>query len=503
MLNEIITALKQGSYELKGDSGVEITGIKYDSRNVIKGDMFFALKGQHADGVKFVDAALKAGAAAIAVENGVNISAKVPVLSVRDAKSALARCAARFYGEPSKKMKLVGVTGTNGKTTITYLMESIFGAAALSSGVIGTVNYRYAGNVIDAPHTTPLAVELQWLLSNMAQSGVSHCVMEVSSHAVEERRVEACAFVAKIFTNLTPEHLDYHKNMDEYFIAKAKLFIAEESFGKGSAVINIDDEWGKKLAVMVKGAITYSIEAKGASIRPRSYSVSSSGIKAEVESPWGNFRVDTVMTGEHNLYNIMAAAGAAFSLGISARNIEAGIRNLKNVPGRLERVSPESGVWAYVDYGHTSDALERTLKVLRKLTDERGKRLVTVFGCGGNRDRTKRPRMGKAAIELSDFTIVTSDNPRDEDPGDIIAEVETGMTGAKKFSSAPQGPEKGYMAVVDRKEALKAAVMLITDGDTLLVAGKGHEDYQIVKGVKHHFDDREELRAILGSRKRC
>ncbi|MBI2400901.1 MAG: UDP-N-acetylmuramoyl-L-alanyl-D-glutamate--2,6-diaminopimelate ligase, partial [Deltaproteobacteria bacterium] len=389
---------------------------------------------------------------------------------------------------------LLGITGTNGKTTTTYILESILRSAGANPGVIGTVNYRYNGRVFAAPHTTPQAPELQAILKEMAEGGVTHCVMEVSSHALEQKRVGCCRFKAGVFTNLTHDHLDYHKTMDEYFRCKSLLFSNLHETG-GASVINIDDPWGKRLKETFADALTFSLK-QGASVYPKNFSLLEGRTEAVIATPAGDVQVSSHLVGEYNLQNILGAIAVASAIGIGKEAISKGISALERVPGRLEKIeSKGSRVFrAYVDYAHTGDALERALQALRPVTSGR---LITVFGCGGNRDRLKRPKMAEISARLSDFTIVTSDNPRDEDPLEIIKEVEAGIKGLRKFEPESVPSEKGYMVVPDRKEAIRKAVALAGSGDTILVAGKGHEDYQIIKGVKHHFDDFEVIQEAI------
>ncbi|MBI5599854.1 MAG: UDP-N-acetylmuramoyl-L-alanyl-D-glutamate--2,6-diaminopimelate ligase [Deltaproteobacteria bacterium] len=499
-LKELIHSLDCAAAGLK-DAEVEITGISSDSKEVSPGFLFVAMKGVKRDGGEFIKDAIEKGAVCVVTEKeAAGGMDDVPRIIVKDARGVIGRLSDRFYGEPSKKLKLVGVTGTNGKTTVTYLVEAIFAEAGLSGGVIGTVNYRYAGKVSAAPHTTPEAPALQRLLRDMVASGVTHCAVEVSSHSLEQKRVDGTRFDVKVFTNLTPEHLDYHRTMEAYFNAKARFFTecASDS-SRGISIINVDDGWGAVLQKEVKPSLRYSM-GKNADIYPTAYSITGDGIEAAVHTPRGEVSVKSPLTGEHNLYNILAAVGAACVLGIGLDCIERGVAAFKGVPGRLERVG--SGTpRAYVDYAHTPDALERTLKVMTAATDisngGRVGRLITVFGCGGNRDRLKRPLMGGISAKLSDVTVLTSDNPRDEDPLDIIKEIEKGMEGVKKYAPNEPVADKGYFVIPDRAEAIKKAVEIAGRPDTILLAGKGHEDYQIIKNRRFPFDDREVLRGFL------
>ncbi|MBI5561849.1 MAG: UDP-N-acetylmuramoyl-L-alanyl-D-glutamate--2,6-diaminopimelate ligase [Deltaproteobacteria bacterium] len=493
LLKDLISTLGgkvTGAQAFNPDAAVK--SVAYDSR-AVKGEgcAFVAMRGEHADGHDFVAASVEKGAVCVIAER-TTPGVCVPQIIVGDARAALSRASDLLSGSPSMKMTVVGVTGTNGKTTTTYLLESIFREAGWTPGVIGTVNYRYGGRVFDAPHTTPEAPELHGMLREMLDAGVTHCAMEVSSHALAQRRVDDCSFRAGVFTNLTHEHLDYHKTMEDYYVAKAVLFTRLLSGSGGVSVINADDPWGKRLAAEAPGPLTTSL-SKGADIYPSRYSLSADGIDAAVETPAGVVEIASRLVGEYNLQNILGAIGAAVAVSAPLEAIKRGIDRLVRVPGRLEKLQA-GGVTAYVDYAHTPDALLRALEALRRVSPGR---VITVFGCGGNRDRAKRPRMGEVSARLSDVTIVTSDNPRDEEPLGIIAEVVSGISGAGI------GAER-YMVVPERGAAIRRAVEIARPGDTILVAGKGHENYQIIKGVKTPFDDMEELKcAVAGAGQRA
>ena len=487
-LSELINVLP--NQRIIGNPDTSVQGIAYDSRQVVKNFIFVAIKGQHLDGARFVPDAVKKGASAVLVEEAVSTHATQII--VPDVREAMARLSAAFYGEPSKHMTLIGVTGTNGKTTITYLTESILKNAGFHAGVVGTVNYRYKGKIFDAPHTTPESPDLQKIFKEMLDDGVTHCVMEVSSHALSQKRVAGCRFVGAVFTNLTRDHLDYHKTMEEYFESKSRLFtdfIAKEK--KGFAVINVDDRWGVRLKDRAIHRIAPTLKTIGyslkqdAEIHPAKVSFSERGIEAMLDTPIGSVKISSPLLGEYNLQNSMAAVGVGIGLGLDKQAIEQGITNLKRVPGRLERIISDDGFQAVVDYAHTGDALERVLNTLRPLTKGR---LITVFGCGGDRDRGKRPIMGEIATRLSDFTIITSDNPRSEEPLEIIKEIEAGID---------KGSRDVYTVMPDRHEAIKVAVDMAAGRDIILVAGKGHEDYQIVGDKKFHFDDTEEIKKAM------
>ncbi|MBE9504472.1 MAG: UDP-N-acetylmuramoyl-L-alanyl-D-glutamate--2,6-diaminopimelate ligase [Proteobacteria bacterium] len=475
---------------ISGNSSVDIKGISEDSRRVKKNFLFVAINGEKSNGHDFLDDAVEKGAAALMTQEPHRYDGKAVSVSVANSKKALGLVSARFYGEPSKKLKLVGITGTNGKTTITYLLESILGAARLSPGVIGTVNARYEGQVLNASHTTPAPTDLQRILSEMVHAGTTHCIMEVSSHALDQERVSGCNFDTVIFTNLTRDHLDYHGTMEDYGKAKERLFL-DLPFEHKKAVINIDDPFGKLLAGKAGHVITYGL--KEGDICPAEIKKSKDGFLAKLNTPAGMMTINSTLVGQYNLYNIMASIGAAISLGIGKEMIEDGIEALKKVPGRLERISlPKGfeGCRVFVDYAHTPDALARVIEALRSTTTGR---LITLFGCGGDRDKEKRAIMGKASSRGSDFTIVTSDNPRSEDPQLIVNEIENGVVEG--------GGERGrnYSVIIDRHEAILEAAKMMKSKDTLLIAGKGHEDYQILGNSRIYFDDRVEAAKAFSS----
>ncbi|HLA51075.1 MAG TPA: UDP-N-acetylmuramoyl-L-alanyl-D-glutamate--2,6-diaminopimelate ligase, partial [Thermodesulfobacteriota bacterium] len=367
-------------------------------------------------------------------------------------------------------------------------------SAGFNAGVVGTINYRYKDKIFNAPHTTPEAPDLQRIFREMLDSGVTHCVIEVSSHSLAQKRVDGSRIVGGVFTNLTQDHLDYHKTMGEYFESKSILFtdfVARER--DGFAVINTDDPWGLKLKAQNSKlkTIGYSLNSE-AEIKPAKASFSEKGIEASLNTPIGAINISSVLLGEYNLQNIMAAVGVGIGLELDKKTIEKGIAALKRVPGRLERIISEDGFQAVVDYAHTGDALERVIGALKPLAK---KRLITVFGCGGDRDRGKRPVMGEIATRLSDFTIITSDNPRTEDPLEIIKEVEAGIN--KGVRGQGSGVKRSYTIIPDRHDAIIAAVNLAAEGDIILFAGKGHEDYQIIGDRRITFEDTKEIKAAM------
>jgi len=486
-LRELINGLE--IQRVQGDDSVEITDIAYHSQKVVKGTLFVAIRGLKADGHDFIPEAMKRGAGAVVVEDmGRCTPGRIPTIAVSNSRRALAQLSARFFGYPSGALKLIGVTGTNGKTTITFLIESILKEGGFNPGVVGTINYRLGGKETIAIHTTPESLDLQRILSQMKGNGATHAVMEVSSHALDQGRVEGCRFEGGVFTNLTPEHLDYHGDMSGYFKSKEKLFtslIRQEGF----AVINCDDEWGELISRnLAMNCFRYSLK-KQAEIRAEEEVFSLNGIGAKVRTPAGVLTVASPLVGEFNLYNILAAVGVGIAQGIALNLVESGIAKVRNVPGRLEQVNNDRDITILVDYAHTSDALERVLLALRGLSKGR---IITVFGCGGDRDKTKRPRMGEISGRYSDLTIITSDNPRSEDPLAIIAEIEEGIKGLGMQRSRGDS-ERGYLVVPDRREAIVTGIQLSKKGDVLLIAGKGHENYQIIGERRTHFDDREEV----------
>jgi len=462
--------------------GVDISGVTDDSRKVRPGDLFIALRGYSVDASKFTGSALRRGARAVVAEKDFNPGSDVVKILVDDARSAASVIADNFYNHPSRKLKVVGVTGTNGKTTITYLIESIVKAAGHDSGVIGTINYRLNGKVLPAPNTTPGALVLQEMLADMAASDTGYAIMEVSSHSLDQGRVENVLFDAAIFTNLTGDHLDYHKTTANYFNAKKKLFDRLKT--RGFAVLNMDD---KKVAPLRRSletrTMTYGVRNK-ADVTAENITLSMDGAGFTVHLAAASFNIRTKLVGIHNVSNILAAIAAATALNIPRRYIIKGIESMERVPGRLESVDAKQPFKVFVDFAHTEDALFNVLSILKEVVKNR---VVTVFGCGGNRDRIKRPLMGKVACEYSDRVIITSDNPRFEDPNDIIDEIVSGIRG--KYSN--------YDIVPDRKEAISKALGLALKDDIVVIAGKGHESYQVIGGRTMPFDDRKVAFSIL------
>lgn len=463
----------------------DIQAISCDSRHIEQNSLFVALKGTKLNGADFISEAIRRGAKVIIKNShGMDISDEknACLLSVDDPQKTLAQIAQRFYNYPSRQVKTIGITGTNGKTTISYLLESIFHAARKGCSVIGTVNYRIGKKILPSKNTTPGLLDNQRYLADMVKEGMEFCVMEVSSHALDQRRVDAIDFCCAIFTNLTGDHLDYHKTMEDYFSAKSKLFTGLNP--KAFAVINRDDEYGRKLVLTAKGkVITYGINDK-AGITAEDIQMKFSGSTFTARFPKGKIVIKTRLIGRHNIYNILAASASAVSLGLKISDIQKGIESLSGIPGRLESVECGQDFSVFVDYAHTEDALRNVLANLKNVSRAK---IIVVFGCGGDRDKTKRPKMGRVAGEFADFSIITSDNPRSEDPKAIIEQIRRGFKG------------KNFEIIPDRKGAIEKALSLAKKGDVVLIAGKGHEDYQIFKDQTIHFDDRE----IVGDYLKC
>lgn len=487
--------------QVLGDPEVLVTGVAYHSGAVVPGGLFVALKGCRTDGHLYLAASLNRGARVVVTEQELAPPPGVTVVRVSQAREALAHISAAFYGHPSRELTLVGITGTNGKTSTTYLLEAILSAAGCRVGVVGTVNYRVGAQTWPAPVTTPESLDLQQLLREMRTRGVTHVFLEVSSHALDLRRVDRTAFAAGVFTNLSQDHLDYHRDLDEYFAAKSRLFLEILANGrpsqKGLAVLNLDDPRGRELKDAVRvPALTYGLHPDSL-VRPRRVRFRQDGLEALLITPAGEVEITSRLVGPFNLANILAAAATALGLGIDPDTVARGIAALQGVPGRLERFGPPEGPGVFVDYAHTPAAITQALTALETLNFSR---LITVFGCGGDRDRSKRPLMGRAAAEKSQLVIITSDNPRTEDPLAIIREIEPGVeaSGLPRLSpTAARGGEAGYLVVPDRREAIRLAVALARPGEAVLVAGKGHENYQIWGAERRHFDDREEVAQAL------
>ncbi len=496
-VRELLTALAQSLPQperpaLPASAGLDVpcTGVTHDSRRVQPGVVFVALRGQKVDGAAFAPQAIASGVAAIVAETPASSLAPIPWLVVKNARLALALLATEFYGHPSHRMQVVGVTGTNGKTTTSYLLSAIFEAAGLPCGLMGTVAYRIGDRAIDATRTTPEAPDVQALMREMVDAGCGACVMEVSSHALALHRVDGIRFAAGIFTNLTRDHLDFHGGMEDYFAAKRRLF--EMLPADAPAVINADDPRCGALLDVAKRPVTYGL-TKPADVSTGPLSFALTGLQFEIRTPQGTIQVRSKLVGRPNVYNILAAAATAAALGLPLDAIERGLAALPGVPGRFEIVSsPTDDITVVVDYAHTDDALRNLLETARPMATQR---LITVFGAGGDRDKTKRPLMGMVAARLSDVVVITSDNPRSEDPARIVEDVMRGAASEMRQSNAD------VRTVLERREAIEQAVGGASAGDVVLIAGKGHEKYQEIGGRVLPFDDVAVARAALETRR--
>ena len=476
-----------------GIGDVEVAGIAVDSRRVRPGDVFFALAGTREDGRRHAADAVQRGAVAVVAEDVVDAPAAV-VVPAGAARALLGRAAARLAGDPTAALTVVGVTGTNGKTTTTYLLEEIWRAAGLRPGVVGTIAYRFADTTEAAPLTTPDAVTLQGLFARMRARGTTHVAIEVSSHALDQERVAGTRFDAAVFTNLTRDHLDFHGDVERYFAAKARLFLEHlPAGGKPDpvAIVNADDPAGARLLGALRTRAVPVGRGAGAAVRPHAVETDLSGMRGEIDLDGTRLPFRARLVGAPHVENVLAAAATAWALGIPPDAIAAGLAVAVPPPGRLEQIDGP-GFTVIVDYAHTPDALQRSLEVLRALTP---RRLIAVFGCGGDRDRGKRPLMGAAAARLADVVVLTSDNPRTERPDAIISDIEAGVRDAGMQALGTSG--RGYVVEALRAEAIALAVGMARPGDVLLVAGKGHEDYQIIGTEKRPFDDREVVRRAL------
>jgi UDP-N-acetylmuramoyl-L-alanyl-D-glutamate--2,6-diaminopimelate ligase len=468
--------------KVHGPVDTAVKGITYDSRAVKPGDLFIALSGKHNNGKNFISEALAKGAVAVVSDEYRQMDGAT-LLVVKDTLQAMAALSADFYGHPDRQLLLVGVTGTNGKTTITYFLESILENAGLPTGVMGTVNYRYGKTSYPAANTTPQSADVYRFMGELVKDRRKAAVMEVSSHALSLGRVEGLEFDIAIFTNLTRDHLDFHQTMENYFEAKASLFAGLADGTKNRqkfAIINTDDPWGRKLLERTIRAktITYGIKQK-AEVFAEAPHISSRGTEFTLITPLGNKKVRLSHLGQHNVYNALAAAAAALGAGLPLDKVVEGLEKATAVPGRLERVEAGQNYTVVVDFAHTDDALHNVLTALRELKPAR---IITIFGCGGDRDRSKRPLMGDIASELSDYVIVTSDNPRSEQPEKIALDIEVGIRRKHR---------NNYQVLLDREQAIAQAISMAMKGDIVLIAGKGHETYQILGDRRIHFNDTE------------
>ncbi len=464
----------------------EITGIVCDSRQVRPGALFVALAGRTHDGLAFIEDAVSRGAVAVLSADTVKVPGDVTALSVSDPRAGFAELSAAFHGYPARALRVCGITGTNGKTTVSFMVRDMLRRAGWTPGLIGTVHYEIGSRTIPAARTTPDAAELQSLLAQMRQVGCRSAVMEASSHAIDQKRVWAVAFDVGVFTNLTRDHLDYHGDMETYFQAKRLFFERLGSEGKpATAVVNLDNPAGRRLAFdsnLKVRILTYGIAAD-ADIRAEAIVADAAGSRVRLHSPWGEHSLHLRLPGQYNVSNALAAIAAGGAMGLDPGDMLAALEALTNIPGRLEEIHEAKSFRVFVDYAHTDDALANVLKTLRPLTSGR---LIVVFGCGGNRDRSKREAMGAAAARGADVAIVTTDNPRKEDPASIISEIVAGFPDERRCHVA-----------LDRREAIQTAFSIAAAGDVVLIAGKGHETFQEFAHTIIPFDDREVARSLL------
>jgi UDP-N-acetylmuramoyl-L-alanyl-D-glutamate--2,6-diaminopimelate ligase len=485
-LEQILAGAEVG--KIIGPADIEIESLCYDSRKAEPGAIFFALQGEKLDGTKFAGDAIRRGAVAVATEameqvepaRGVTLVELLPGSERR----GLARAAANFYGHPAEALQLVGVTGTNGKTTTAHLVDSILRAAGKTTGLIGTTGYRTPRGSREAVNTTPESLDLQQMFAEIRDAGGTHAVLEASSHALAMERLWGCHFAVAVFTNLTRDHLDYHQTFEEYFAAKRLLFAGTGAGAPETGVINADDPYAPRLAHLARRTLTYGLKGTP-DLTVKKFALSFHGLEFAAQTPAGSIEVRSPFVGRINIYNILAAIGAGIALGVSNAKIEEGIANLELVPGRFQRIDEGQPFLVIVDYAHTDDALRNLISTARELGPTA--RIITVFGAGGERDRTKRPLMGEAAGSLSDLVVLTSDNPRSEDPLRIINDVVVGL----------QKVNAKYKVEPDREQALAMALEEARPGDIVLLAGKGHETYQVLRDGTIEFDDREKARAIL------
>lgn len=464
---------------LQGNNSLEISNIQYDSRKIQKGDVFFCIKGFNVDGHKFISSALKKGANAIVCEEDiVEPMPNTAVIKVKDGRKALALCSANFYGRPAEKMKIIGITGTNGKTTSAFMIKSILEEAGYKVGLIGTIANYIGNQKLHSERTTPESLELHELFKKMVDNGVEYCVMEVSSHSLSLNRVYGIEFCQGMFTNLTQDHLDFHKTFDNYYNAKLELFK-----NSVNSIVNIDDSYGKKvLEDASNNKISYGIK-EAADVKAENISIHPRGAEFKIFYKDNYENVELQIPGNYNVYNALGSAATCLNEGIDIQKVIKGLNRVQ-VPGRCEIVTKKYnlGFDVIVDYAHTPDGLQNILETAREFTKGR---LISVFGCGGDRDKTKRPIMGKIGSELSNVAIITSDNPRTEEPDKIIGDVVAGIV------------KDNYMVITDRREGIKKAMEIAKKGDVIVVAGKGHEDYQVLKDGTIHFDEREVIAEIV------
>ncbi len=498
-LSRLLNAL--GEVQFSGDEEMDISSIEIHSKKTGPNSLFIAIPGLKSDGHDFLEKAYNAGVRAFVTQKPFKRPGAATII-VPDSRTAVSELAAEFYCHPTKTMTLIGITGTNGKTTTAFLLESILNEAGHSPGILSTIEYRYKSHKQKAENTTPDPVTLQKIFREMADADTKYAVMEVSSHGLNQHRVENCHFNTAIFTNLTPEHLDYHGTMDEYYLSKERFFteiLRKSSKKNRAAVINLDDPMGRLLLERIP-CKTISYGLKNGDVHAENTLFSASGIQADIVTKDQTFSIKSLLTGTFNLYNILAAIAASMHLNISTKKIIQGIEKTTGIPGRMERIENNKEIFIFVDYAHTGDALENVLKTLKKVS---ARKILTVFGCGGDRDQGKRPVMGRVAADYSSVVILTSDNPRSEDPGKIIREIEKGVV-ERGFTKAENNSDthntgQRYFVIKDRRTAIQKAISLAQPGDVVLIAGKGHETYQQTGDGIIHFDDREEVRRALNS----
>ena len=481
-----------------GNLDVELSGITDDSREVAQGSLFVAVKGQQVDGHLFVAQVYRQQIGGVVVQAPFQAPSHVrkeggPAwIEVKDSRKALGQLASRFFQNPSQSLLMVGVTGTNGKTTVAHVSQAILERGGYRTGLMGTVGYHVGPEYQAASHTTPGAIPLQAFLHRMVEAGMDTAVLEVSSHALALDRVEGCGFDTVVFTNLTQDHLDFHETMESYYHAKLRLFqefvVPASKTGPKRAIINIDDAWGVRLQAETPVPVwTYSLRRR-ADIYATNVTLSMDGTRFTVHTPRGSLDIQSALVGEHNVSNLLASIGVGLARGMSLDDVRQGILGFRTVPGRFEQVEAGQDFSVIVDYAHTEDALAQLLAAARQLRRER---IITVFGCGGDRDPGKRPKMGRVAAQRSDVVFLTSDNPRTEDPEAILRDIEQGVLGLS-------ASERGASYVIpDRRAAIRAALLEARPGDVVLIAGKGHEDYQVIGKTRHRFDDREVVRELL------
>ena len=485
------------------DHDPEIRSIHYRAQGVTPGGLFVAVPGLAADGHDFIDQALERGAAAILVQQ--KVARDTAVVTVSSTRRALGGISSAFFGRPSERLCIIGITGTNGKTTTAYLVESILSAAGYKVGLMGTIDYHYDGSTYPNPVTTPESLDVQRILSQMRDSGVTHVVMEISSHAIDLLRIRTCYLDVGVFTNLSQDHLDYHGDMDAYWQCKKKLFTLFLNQGpkksRARAVVNLDTEKGRALSETLEMPCIGVGGCDNAVVRPADISYALEGIRGTIHAPAGPLAFRSPLVGRHNLENILCAVGVGVALKIDLAAMGQGIQGIGYVPGRLEPVA--RGNWdrfVVVDYAHTPDALENVIRAIRAVTSGR---IICIFGCGGDRDRSKRPRMGEIAGRLSDFSVITSDNPRTEDPLMIIEGIVDGVlkTGARRYGASDLGngfAQKGYCVEADRRRAIHMGIRASRPGDVVLIAGKGHENYQVIGRETVDFDDKQVAEKAMG-----